>query len=108
MQTWIEVEVDGVAGRSENAATRDSKYHRISDEMRADGVEMFNPGYHLLANDLRCQHYTAETAMMAASLAMEMCGKYRCRRDEHRDADKDVDRMISMMLILRSTTTIAT
>ena len=109
MQKWIEVESDGAVGGSENAATRDIKYHRTSDEMRADGVEMFNPGYHLLANDLQCWRYmAARTAMIALSLAMALRDEHRRRRDEHRDADKDVDGMISMMLILKRTTTIVT
>ena len=90
---------------------RYSKYHRSSDEMRADGVEMFNPRHQLLANDLRCRRYIAAgTAMIAVSLAMAMSDgrRHRCASDEHRDADIDVDEMISMKLILKGTTTIAT
>ena len=32
MQKWTEVESDGAVGGSENAATRDIKYHRTSEE----------------------------------------------------------------------------
>ena len=84
MQKWVEVEADRVVGGRKNAATRDIKYHRTSDEMRADGVNMFNPGYHLLANDLQCWHYMAVgTAMIAVSWAMAMSDERSCRRDEH-------------------------
>ena len=70
---------------------------------------MPNPRHQLLANDLRCRRYMAAgTAMMAVSLTMTTAmsdgRRHRRASDEHRDADKDMDEKISMMLIVNSTT----
>ena len=53
------LETDGVVGERAKRAARVSKYHRTSrawgmagDEKRADDVEMFNAGCHLLENSV--------------------------------------------------------